>query len=97
MRERFEELELLGMTPTGRGAWHGFTVTEPRPGVCQGWTVSARVDESEHPRRRYAVLVRMAGDLGDSSVRYVACRADLPRLAAAAMRDPYVVTGAAGR
>jgi hypothetical protein len=32
------ELEILGMNPTGRGAWHGFTVTETRPGVRQGWT-----------------------------------------------------------
>jgi len=46
-RGDMQELERLGMIPTGRGAWHG--------------------------------------------------AADLPTLAAAALRDPYYVTGAAGR
>jgi hypothetical protein len=90
------ELEILGMNPTGRGAWHGFTVTETRPGVRQGWTVTARIDTEEaNPLRRYGVLVRMADDMGEYRARYVACLADLPRLAATAMVDPYHVTGPA--
>lgn len=90
-----QELERLGMIPTGRGAWHGVTVTESRPGVFQGWTVTARVDEDEpNPRRRYGVLVRLADDLGEYHARYVACLEDLPLLAAAALRNPYYVTDA---
>lgn len=93
-----EELERLGMIPTGRGAWHGTTITEVRPGSFMAWTVTARIDEeSTNPLRRYGVLVRVAGDLGEYSARFVACRADLPLLAAAAMRDPYIVTRAGGR
>jgi hypothetical protein len=72
------ELEILGMNPTGRGAWHGFTVTETRPGVRQGWIVTARIDTEEaNPLRRYGVLVRMADDMGEYRARYVACLADL--------------------
>lgn len=89
-----QELELLGLIPTGRGAWHGFTITEPRPGVRQGWQITARIDmDHPNPLHRYGVLVRMAGDMGECRARYVPCLADLPRLVATAMADPYYVTG----
>lgn len=93
------ELETLGLIPTGRGAWHGHTVTDTPVGssgrtVRTVWQVSAIIDTDQpNPLRRYGVLVRMADDLGDYRAKYVACLADLPTLAAAALRDPYAVTG----
>ena len=93
------ELETLGLVPTGRGAWHGHAITDTAVGssgrtVRTVWTVSAIIDTDEpNPLRRYGVFVRMAGELGDYRAKYVACLADLPTLAAAALRDPYAVTG----
>ena len=92
------ELEQLGLTPTGRGAWHGTTVTSTpsRFGgndIEQVWTVSAVIDDdAPNPLRRFGVLVRHADDLGDYSRRFVACKCDLPLLVGEALRDPYSVT-----
>lgn len=93
------QLETLGLIPTGRGAWHGHTVTTTPVGssgrtVHTVWTVSAIIDTDEpNPLRQYGVRVRMADDLGDYCAKYVACLADLPTLAEAALRDPYLIAG----
>lgn len=99
MEEIAERMRAAGFRPLGSCgvAWVTTAVTLHPVGSsgrtgARVWEVVARFgrDGDYQPQRRFGVMVRPYGDLGEySRQRFTPCAADVPTLAAAAVRDPY--------